>query len=97
MGDSVEQLSPTQDESNPGIVKQLDNVVGTFATDYSSAHGLPNIYKSTSVFGRLCWTILFLGAFGVCAWQFQALIIKYMAFNTATEVGVLFVWYTFKM
>ena len=79
------QTNPTQ-ESNPSAIKRIDNVLEDFAVNYSTAHGLPNIYKSDSVLGRIFWTFLFLGAAAVCGWQFEQLITKYIAFDTATEV-----------
>lgn len=80
------QSPPESKLSNP--MKEFDDVLGEFSTDYSSAHGLPNIYKATTTLGRIAWTLLFFGALVVCAWQFYLLITKFMDFPVATEVSV---------
>ena len=86
--------SQQQEEDKPskfekGSLRDIDATLGSFATEYSSAHGLPNIYLATTIFGRLFWTLIFLGALAGYIYTMQRLLRSYADFNVATEVRIL--------
>ncbi len=79
--------SPDELETNDGNDSGLSSVLKVFALDYSTAHGLPNIYKARSTFGRLLWTVIFFGGSVAVLVQMYFLMYRFFSFKTATEVG----------
>ena len=78
----------TPEEQKPKEDSKLSSVMKVFALDYTTAHGLPNIYKARSTFGRLLWTVLFFGGSIAVLVQMYFLMDRYFSYNTATEVSL---------
>ena len=56
----------------------------------SSAHGLPNIHRSSRLFPRLVWSVLFLGGIGIIVWQVVTIFQTYFAFDYVVSLEVKF-------
>ncbi|XP_033639902.1 uncharacterized protein LOC117300278 [Asterias rubens] len=82
---------PTDDDANRKNPKDesVYNTVKTFATDVSSAHGFPNIFKATSVIGRLLWTLIFMAACSIFVWQVSILIDRFNQYPVSVEVEIV--------
>ncbi len=73
-------------DGNDSEVSGFSSVLKVFALDYSTAHGLPNIYKARSTFGRLLWTVLFFGGSIAVLVQMYFLVDRYFSYDTTTQV-----------
>ena len=56
----------------------------------SSAHGLPNIHRSKSLFAKCAWTALFLASVTVLSVQVVSLLQTYLAFGYTVSLDVRF-------
>ena len=81
------QKSLDQDyDSIPDSPQTLSSIVTEFGLGYSTAHALPNVFKSTSSWGRVIWILIFIGGMVAVFAQMYFLAERYFAFNTAAEV-----------
>ena len=69
--------------------RSFAEVVKRFAIGYTSAHGLPNIYKSTNIIARIIWSLLFIGGIIGVFIQVYLLQERYFQYGTSTEVGLM--------
>ena len=82
------QKSHDQDyESIPDSPQTLSSIVTEFGLGYSTAHALPNVFKSTSSWGRVIWILIFIGGMIAVFAQMYFLAERYFAFHTAAEVS----------
>ncbi|XP_038044543.1 uncharacterized protein LOC119719240 isoform X2 [Patiria miniata] len=72
-------------EKEGGIYKSVVD----FATDTTTAHGFPNMFKATSTIGRLIWAFIFFTALGVFIWQASVLVRRYFMFPVSVEVEII--------
>ncbi len=73
-------------KSIPDSPQTLFSIITEFGVGYSSAHGLPNVFKSTSSWGRVIWILICIGCMAAVFAQMYFLTKRYFAYHTAAEV-----------
>ena len=82
----IEEQCVQDEKPRTGGLKDLDNYIGRFSTQVTSAHGLAHIYTAKNIVTRMIWTLIVLIAAGTFIWQMHGLITRFIRFDTNTEV-----------
>ena len=67
--------------------KGIFSILKTHATEISTAHGYPIIFKSKRWYGKLFWTLVLLTAFGAFGRQSYILFKRYLDAPVSVEVS----------
>ena len=68
--------------------KSIYGILKTHATEISTAHGIPIIFKSKHWYGKLFWTLIVLVALGAFGRQAYYLLRRYFDSPVAVEVSL---------
>ncbi|XP_072051435.1 uncharacterized protein [Amphiura filiformis] len=87
--DSTQKGPQYGDSTNTNEEKTCLSIIGNQATEISSAHGYPTIFKSKRWYGKLFWTLVLVLAF--CAFLRQAIVLveRYIDAPVAVELKVV--------
>ncbi|XP_022102346.1 degenerin deg-1-like [Acanthaster planci] len=69
--------------------KTVCATVKKFALEQTTAHGFPNIFRATTLFGRLLWTVLFLAGVVATFYQGTVLVLKFRRYPVNVEVKIV--------
>ena len=72
--------------------KSIYGILKTHATETSTAHGIPIIFKSKRWYSKLFWTLVVLVALGAFGKQAYDLIWRYYDYPVAVEVSFNNIW-----
>ena len=82
------KASSTNNEKNEIIKKKsVFGILKSHATEISTAHGFPIIFRSKRWYGKLFWTLILLTAFGAFGRQSYYLLKRYIDAPVSVEVS----------
>ena len=79
------RASPEEKKESKSFRKLVLNFMG-----YTSAHGIGRLAESKTIFWKIFWSLVCMGAFGMFIYQATGLFQQYLSKPVATSVSVTF-------
>lgn len=81
-------MEPDEDEFDDQTGKSCYSILENQAVEISTAHGYPIIFKAETWFGKLIWSLIFLGALAAFIRQTYLLMDRFFDYPVSVEVRI---------